>query len=313
MLSSSNPQREASFRRRHPLFFVFGLLIAAMALSVGAMALFSASGDSDGSGLGWPDSQKLGLITITGEIDSSDRYVSFIRELREDKDVLGVLVRVDSGGGGYGPSQEIYHAVKRLAEVKPVVASFGSVAASGGYYAACPAREIFALPGTVTASIGVRSQLATVLGLTDKIGLTFYNFATGKLKDAGTPFKNLSDEDKAYFSDLLAKLYVIFRGDVMEARHLDQQRIDDLQGKAVTGTEAIELGLVDKIGNQEEALDELKNLTGITKKHPTIIKGPKPKDNRFERFLGEFAGQLGAKFYKGMAGEAKNTDGVLAE
>lgn len=297
MLSTSNPPPKTTFWRRHPVLRVFGILFVAMALSVGAMAFFSSAEPDEDGWVFWPDSEKLGLVRIEGTIESSERVVAFLRKLREDKDVKGVLVRVNSGGGGFGPSQEIHRAVARVATVKPVVASFGSAAASGGYYAACSAKAIFALPGTITGSIGVRSQVPTVLGLTDKIGLTFHNFATGRLKDAGSPFKDLSPEDKAYFEGLLADLYDIFAGDVVKARNVSRESIDALQGKAITGVQAQGLGLVDAMGGQEEAMDELKRLAGVTKKHPTVIRGPKREHSRWE----EFFGMLGRAFADGAA------------
>lgn len=299
MLSNNiDPPPKTSFRRRHPVLFVFGILFAAMALTTGAMALFSSpsssTSDFDDSAFHWPNADTIGIVTIEGTIESSERVVAFLRKLRRDPDVKGVLLRVDSGGGGFGPSQEIYRAVSALAEKKPVVASFGSVAASGGYYSACPAKCIFALPGTVTGSIGVRSQYTTVLGLTDKIGLTFHTFATGRLKDAGSPFKPMSTEDKAYIEDLLSELHGIFLGDVATARKLTRDKLDALQGRAITGASAVGLGLVDKIGSQEDALEELKKLSGVSK--PAYIRGPKRQDNKWE----EFFGMMGSAFIKGM-------------
>lgn len=296
---------KTGFRRRHPVLFVFGVLFLAMALTTGVMALFSSSPSTafdDEDAFHWPSGEKLGVVTIEGTIESSDRVVAFLRKLRRDSAVKGVLLRVDSGGGGFGPSQEIYHAVAKLAEKKPVVASFGSVAASGGYYAACPARVIFALPGTITGSIGVRSQYPTVQGLTDKIGITFHTFATGRLKDAGSPYKPMSDEDKAYIEGLLAELHAIFLGDVGAARKLPFEKLDALQGRAVTGSAAVALGLVDKLGGQEEALDELKKLAEVSS--PGYLKGPKREGTRWE----EFFGMLGASLLRGMQAQPSQGD-----
>ncbi len=289
---------KAGFRRRHPVLFVFGVLFMAMALTTGAMAFFSSPSTSssafDDGAFKWPHSDTIGIVTIEGTIESSDKVVAFLRKLRRDSDVKGVLLRVNSGGGGFGPSQEIYRAVATLAEKKPVIATFGSVAASGGYYAACPAKLIYALPGTITGSIGVRSQYPEVLGLTDKIGVTFHTFASGRLKDAGSPFKQLSAEDKAYIEDLLSELHGIFLGDVATARKLTFDKLNALQGRAVTGASAIGLGLVDKIGSQEDAMEELKKLTGVSK--PAYLRGPKRQENKLE----DFFGMLGSAFFKGM-------------
>lgn len=291
---------KTGFRKRHPVLFVFGVLFAAMALSWGAVAFFASSDPLDaGGGLpfaAWPGSEKLGVAHLEGTIESSARMVAFLRKLRDDDSVKGVLLRVNSGGGGFGPSQEIHQAVKKLAEKKPVVASFGSVAASGGYYAACPARLIFALPGCVTGSIGVRSLYPNARGAAERLGFSFQSLATGKLKDAGSPFKDFSEEDKDYLQGLMQDLHDIFVADVARARNLPPATINALQGKAMTAANALAIGLVDTMGSQEDAMEELKKLAGVTKAQPRLIRGPKKEQSRLE----DFFGQLGAAFVQGM-------------
>ena len=305
MLSSNNAMPKTGFRQRHPVLFVFGILFTAMALSTGVMALFLTAyeGDEDFS-LALPDSQKLGVAYLDGTIESSSRMVSFLKKLREDQGVKGVLLRVNSGGGGFGPSQEIFRAVKALADKKPVVVSIGSVAASGGYYAACPAKVIFALPGSITGSIGVRSMFPNVRGVTDKIGFTFESFTTGKLKDAGSPYRDMTEADRAYLQGLIDDLHDIFVGDVAQARNLNPADLSALQGKAMTAANALTIGLVDKMGGQEEAMEELKKLSGVTKKNPTTIRGPKKETSRLE----EFFGQMGAAFIQGMTASQPGAD-----
>lgn len=285
------------FRRRHPVLFVFGVLFAAMALTVGAMALFSSysqNEEGEGGSLFSSSSEKLGVATLEGTIDDSARLVRFLRKLREDSSVRGVLLRVNSGGGAYGPSQELYYAVKKLAEKKPVVVSIGSVAASGGYYAACPAKVIYALPGSITGSIGVLSRFPNLQGVSEKLGFTYQSFTSGKLKDAGSPFRALTEEDRAYLQGLVSDLHDIFVGDVAQARKLAPEALNALQGKAVTGAAGLSLGLVDKLGTQEDAFEELKKLTSIIDKHPAVIRGPKKERSRLE----EYFGRLGAAFFK---------------
>ncbi|MFZ5427924.1 MAG: signal peptide peptidase SppA [Thermodesulfobacteriota bacterium] len=298
MLSSNiDNQPKKGFRQRHPVLFVFGVLFAAMALSTGAMALFSLSYyEDDGIGFHLPDSESIGVAYLDGTIESSGRMVAFLRKLREDSDVKGVLLRVNSGGGGFGPSQELYRAVKALAAKKPVVVSIGSVAASGGYYAACPAKVIYALPGSITGSIGVRSMYPNVREASEKLGFSFQNFTTGRLKDAGSPFREMTGEDKAYLQDLVNDLNDIFVGDVAQARNVSPAELKALQGKAMTAANALTLGLVDKMGSQEDAMEELKKLAGVTKKNPRLIRGPKRDQSRLE----DFFGRMGAAFVQGM-------------
>lgn len=180
-----------------------------------------------------------------------------------------------------------------------MVASFGSVAASGGYYAACPARVIYALPGSITGSIGVRSLFPNVREASEKLGFSFQSFTTGSLKDAGSPFREMTLEDKAYLQGLITDLRDIFVADVAQARNLSPVAINALQGKAMTSANALTLGLVDKMGGQEDALEELKKLSGVTKKNPRLVRGPKREQSKFE----EFFGRLGAAFVQGMRGE----------
>jgi len=299
MDNNNEPQRKkASFRQRHPVLFVFGILFGAVALTVGAMALFTANSSNNDAGiaLSFSSAESIGVVRLEGTIESSSDVVAFLRRLREDSNVKGVLLRVDSGGGGFGPSQEIFKAVQKLASVKPVVASFGGVAASGGYYAACPATRIFALPGSITGSIGVRSMYPDVHDAANKLGIGFNSFTTGKLKDAGSSFREMTDEDRAYINGLLDDLRDVFVADVAQARHLPPEKLVALQGKAMTAANALTIGLVDKMGGQEEAMEELKKLAGIKRKSPPLISGPRKKTSGFE----EMFGQLGRSFVRGM-------------
>ena len=166
-------------------------------------------------------------------------------------------------------------AVRRLAAVKPVVASFSAVAASGGYYAACPAKVIVANPGTITGSIGVMSQYANVQELLQKIGVSFESFTSGKLKDAGSPFRPLSPEQRAYLEGIISDLNKQFSGDVAENRNLSKEAAAAIaDGRAMTGARAKELGLVDALGGREDAFDLLKDITGLTVDIP-VLRGPK--------------------------------------
>lgn len=270
-----------------------------MALTLGVMALFSSpADDSDGGAdvFSLPNTAKLGVAVLEGTIDNADRMLAFLRKLRDDDSVRGVLLRVNSGGGAYGPSQELYYAVKRLAEKKPVVVSIGSVAASGGYYAACPAKVIYALPGSITGSIGVLSRFPNLQGVSEKLGFTYHSFTSGKLKDAGSPFRPLTEDDKAYLQGLIRDLHDIFVADVAKARKLEPEAINALQGKALTAAAAQGIGLVDKLGTQEDAMQELKALCGLTDAKPAIMRGPKKDKSRME----EYFGRLGAAFFSSL-------------
>jgi protease-4 len=162
----SNP----SFPRRHPALFVALLIVAAVVLVSGTLAAtaFLSGGDDEGGGV--LARHRFGLVRLEGFLGDAEPMVKFLKELREDKKIVGVILRINSPGGAFGPSQEIFQAVARLAAIKPVVASMSTVAASGGYYAACPAHKILASPGTLTGSIGVMAQYANVRELLGKSG-----------------------------------------------------------------------------------------------------------------------------------------------
>jgi len=247
------------------------------------MAAFGVEKGNDGERMFGKPAARLGVVRIEGPITDAEETVTFLRTLREDTSVKGVLLRVNSPGGSFGPSQELYMAVKRLVAVKPVIASFSAVAASGGYFAACPAPKIFANPGTLTGSIGVMTQFANAQELLQKVGITFESLTTGALKDAGTPFKPLTPEQRTYLEGLITDLNKQFSGDVAKMRKLSPQAVAAIaDGRAMTGARAKELGLVDVLGGQEEALDLLRAATKLPATVP-LLKGPKKKVPLIER------------------------------
>jgi protease-4 len=229
--------------------------------------------------------QSFGLVNIVGMIDDCRRVNEWMAELRDDARVRGVVLRVDSPGGGVSASQEIFRAVKKLAKHKPVVVSMGSVAASGGYYVSCPATAIMANPGTVTGSIGVRMEMANFMGLMDKLGVMHSSVTSGKLKDAGSPFRELSSEEREYFKAIVTDLFDQFVSDVAESRKLDPQKVKRVaDGRILTGRQALAEGLIDGIGGLEEAFETLKKLCKVTKDLP-ILEGPKEKDSLLRDLL----------------------------
>jgi protease-4 len=268
-------ERKNSFSQRHPLLFGLFLVTAAVVLIAGAMAAVRFwGGAGDGLQLG---KGRLGIVHLEGLIENSRAVNDWMKELREDDSVKGVLLRIDSPGGVVGPSQEIYSAVARLAAVKPVVASMGAVAASGGYYAAAPAHKIVANPGTLTGSIGVILELANVQELMEKIGIRRETVTSGELKGAGSPFKPMTPKERAYFEALVADLHAQFVADVASGRKMEPDKVASIaDGRALTGRQALELGLVDQLGGFEESMDLLKSMCGMTGKVP-VVEGPETK------------------------------------
>lgn len=271
------PNDKTSFVNRRPGLFGLLIVMAAVILVFGIMAAFGVKKGDQGERVFGSPKARIGLVRIEGPIVDADAAVAFLRKLRKDKSVKGVILRVNSPGGAFGPSQELYMAVKRLVAVKPVIASFSAVAASGGYYAACPATKILANPGTLTGSIGVMSQFANFQELLQKVGISFESLTTGALKDAGSPFKPLSPEQRTYLEGLIADLNKQFSGTVAKERKLTPKAVTAIaDGRAMTGARAKELGLVDALGGQEEAIELLKAMTKLHGDVPMLI-GPQKK------------------------------------
>ena len=260
------PSVKTPFSVRHPALFGCLIAVAAVILVSGIAAAFGVFGHSEeGESLLGKSEARIGVVRIEGPIVDADEVVAFIRKLRQDDTVKGVILRINSPGGAFGPSQEMYMAVKKLAAKKLVVASFSAVAASGGYYAACGANRIFSNE------------------LLQKLGVNFESLTTGKLKDAGSPFKALTDDQRAYLEGLIADLNAQFSGDVATERKLSKEAVTLIaDGRAMTGARAKALGLVDELGGQEEAVDYVKAQMGLTGDVP-LYKGPKKKNSFFEK------------------------------
>ena len=277
-----NPEIKPKFSAEHPLLFGIVLIIVAVALFTGAMAFFRGLGAKSRPLAG----DKIGLCKIEGMITDSREVVDFLRDLRRDDTVKGVLLRIDSPGGAVAPSQELYQAVRALAKVKPVVVSMGTAAASGGYYAAAPATLIVANSGTITGSIGVRAQYVNLQGLLEKLGLKSDILASGKMKAAGDPTQPLTPEQRAYIQALIMDLHQQFVSDVAAARGLPEDEVAKLaDGRAYTGRQALKLKLVDKLGGQELAMDTLRDMVKVGKDAP-VVEGPEKKLPLLPRLLG---------------------------
>ncbi len=260
------------FSQRHPFLFTLGVVIVAMIFFLGIMALFKFK--IKGFFL---EKNKIGLVNIYGVISDSRRIVGWIDKLKEDSDIKGVIVRINSPGGSVAASQEIYQAIRELSSVKPVVVSMGDIAASGGYYVACGATKIVANPGTITGSIGVIAKLPNIKKLLDKLGVKDEIIASGKFKATGSMTKELSKEEKEYIQSLVNDLHEQFVKAVSEGRHLPIEKVKKIaNGKVYTGRQAKKLGLVDILGGFNTALREVIKLSKIKGK-VSIVEGPERK------------------------------------
>ncbi len=239
-----------------------------------------------------PIGHRVGVIQVVGPIVSSDKTVREIVDFRKDSSIDAVVLRVDSPGGGVGPSQEIYTEVERLAAVKPVVVSMGSVAASGGYYVAAPASQIVANPGTITGSIGVIMGFTNYEELLEKIGLKSRVIKSGKHKDIGSPIRPMTEADKAILQELIDDVHRQFVDAIAKGREMEVDSVLALaDGRIFSGKQARDLGLVDKLGNFQDAVSLAATLAQIDG-DPKLVYPPKEKPDFIEYFMQEAIGQF---------------------
>jgi protease IV len=223
-----------------------------------------------------PSGNVIGVVEIEGIISDSKETMEEILKFKEDASIKGVILRINSPGGAVGPSQEIYREVLKLREKKKVFVSMGTTCASGGYYIASAADKLYANPSTITGSIGVIMQLVVVEDLLKKLGLQPNTLKAGKLKDAGSPFRSMTPDERAYMDQVIANIYDQFIKDVSTARKMDVEKVRVLaEGRIYTGTQAQEVGFVDGIGNFYDTVDALKAALGMKGK-AELVYAEKP-------------------------------------
>jgi protease-4 len=218
-----------------------------------------------------PLRDRIALVRIEGPILDSQSAVDEIKDYGKDSSIKAVLLRIDSPGGAVAPSQEIYSEVKKVAARKPVVVSMGSVAASGGYYIACPATRIVANPGTLTGSIGVIMEIPNIEGLLNKIGVKTEVIKSGKNKDIGSAFRAMKPEERRLLQAVMDNVHEQFIKAVAEGRKMkiaDVRAIAD--GRIFTGEQAVREGLVNELGTLEDATKITAKLAGI-KGEPEVV------------------------------------------
>jgi protease-4 len=237
---------------------------------------------------------KIAVVELFGVINSSEAVVRQMKKYRESSSIKGILLHIDSPGGGVVASQEMYEEVRKTRDAgKPVVVSMGSVAASGGYYVACGASRIIANRGTLTGSVGVIAQFLQAYEALDKLGLELRTIKSGKLKDAGTPSRRMTEADEKYFQALMDDVHRQFIGVVEAERKLDHAKALELaDGRVFTGEQAVVVGLVDTLGTYEDAVLVAAQMAGIDG-DPTIVKERKRRgfwDTMFEDVAENMAG-----------------------
>jgi protease-4 len=238
---------------------------------------------------------KVAVLPVTGLIADSENTIEQLRKFAKDDSVKAIVIRINSPGGGVGPSQEIYEEVRKLSGKKVVVASMGALAASGGYYIACAAQKIYANPGTITGSIGVIMQFVNVKDLIDKIGLKGMVVKSGAFKDIGSPVREMKPEERELLQGVIDNVHSQFVGAVAEGRKLDRGKVADIaDGRIFSGEQAKALGLVDALGNLEDAVAEAGKLAKI-EGEPRVVTPPKKKLSILELLKEEAKSIIGEK------------------
>jgi len=263
--------------RKHPI--LLGLIIVGVILGVFLLSILFLTrlGEKKAFALG----DKIAVVDIKGVITSSRNIIDQIDAYSEDDNVKAIILRINSPGGSVGPSQEIYREVLKAREKKKVIASIGSVGASGGYYVACASDLIVVNPGTITGSIGVVMEFSNVEELLKKIGLRSYVIKSGRHKDIGSPLREMTPEDKSILQGVIDSVHSQFIRAVAEGRNMEERKVRQIaDGRIFSGEQARELGLVDRLGSLQDAIEIAAEMVGIKGK-PTVIY-PRKKLSLYE-------------------------------
>ncbi|MBN1439340.1 MAG: signal peptide peptidase SppA [Anaerolineales bacterium] len=253
----------------------------------------------------------VAVIDIVGEIvsgpaaslgvsslASSDDIVPLVHQAAADSEIRAILLRINSPGGSVVASDEIYHALKECG--KPIVVLMGETAASGGYYVSMAAEHLIANPATLTGSIGVISSFPEASELLKNLGVTVSVIKSGEVKDLGSLYRPMTEAEKAEWQKIVNEIYESFVRIVAEGRNMPLEKVRDLaDGSVYTGTQALELGLIDALGYQEDAVAKAAELGGITGAPRVILLAPPQASLLSSLLSGRFLPNLNPENYLG--------------
>lgn len=253
-------------------------------------------------------SEKIALVFANGDIVSgqgddemigSDSYKNILRKIRFDKSIQAVVFRISSGGGSALASEVIWREISLIRKEKPVVVSMGDVAASGGYYIACNADSVFANANTITGSIGVFSIVPNMQSFfKNKLGVTFDGVKTAPFADMGDVSKPLNDNEKRYFQSSVDSIYATFLTRVSDGRKLTMASVDSIaQGRVWTGSSAKKIGLTDRIGSLQDAIDCAARMADIKKSEIKLREYPEKK-SLIEQLMGGYKKSISTQLMK---------------
>jgi protease-4 len=281
---------------RHPILKGLALLGVFILLVFAGTFFFAYLTGGESRVLSMLSDDGVGVLLINGAIDDSRQPLSELKRFKEAPWIKAVVVRIDSPGGAVAPTQEIFEEIRKIKAKKPVIASMGGMATSGGYYIASACDKIVANPGTLTGSIGVIMQLANVEDLMKKIGVRGYNVKSGPNKDIGSPFQDLSAEGRAILQSLVDNVHSQFVRAVAKGRDMDEAVVRKLSdGRIYSGAQAKDLGLVDEFGTLEDAIELAAKQAGV-ENGPAVYYSRPERDSLWDRM---FFGVFGVKLPRG--------------
>jgi len=284
------------------------MIFVGLALSLTMGTCLSVAGNMGGEKIIGRGSDRVGVIEISGPIAETSKIVGDLYDFAGRSDLVAIVVRVDSPGGAVGPSQEVFDAMRAASAKKPVVASMGSVAASGGFWIAMAGDAIFASPGTITGSIGVISQMPDLRELMRLAKIDVRTFKSGVHKDLGNPLREMTPDDEKIVMSMIDDIYAQFVAVIAERRNLAPEQVRAFaDGRIFTGQAAQKYGVVDELGGLYPAAEKAVRLARERSPEPTdrpvepaLVYPKKPTPS----FL-ELLSSAGESFFRGMAAGAR--------
>jgi len=283
--------------RKHPVLLGMVILFVIALLSY---LLFYKAGAYPTKIKTFSSVNRIGVVSINGPIYDSLKISEQLEEFANDGSIIAVVLRVDSPGGSVAASQEIYDAVVELRKSKKVVASMGSIAASGGLLVACAADKIIANPGTITGSISAIMQFANFEELLKKIGLKSSVVKSGKYKDIGSPLRDMTPEERKIIQELVDDIYNQFVDVVVKDRKLSREKVLEIaDGRVFSGRRAKEYGLIGDLGDMNYAAKLATQLAGKDGKYE-LVYPRKKRESVFDYLLESAANRLSDSLKEGM-------------
>jgi protease-4 len=280
---------------KHPILKGLGILAVFMLVFFVVVFLFAYITGGDPKAVALFSGDGIGVLELDGAIDDSRHPIEELKRFRDAKWIRAIVIRIDSPGGAVAPTQEIFEEIQKAKKKKPLIASMGGMATSGGYYIASACERIVANPGTLTGSIGVILQLSNLEELMKKIGVKGYNIKSGPNKDIGSPFQPLSPEAREILQSLVDNVHSQFVTAVAKGRGLDVAKVRKIaDGRVYSGAQAKELGLVDEFGTLQDAIELAAKRVGL-EESPSVYYARPAKENWLEKlFFGVFGNRLPA-------------------